>query len=58
MGRLLAGVGRAIITPPVGIEMGAWCMRNGLAQGVHTGVRPPGARQLYRATGYSFERRF
>jgi neutral ceramidase len=35
MGRLLAGVGRAHVTPPVGIEMGCWAMRNGLAQGVH-----------------------
>ncbi len=35
MGKLLAGLGVATITPPVGIEMGAWALRQGLAQGVH-----------------------
>ena len=35
MGKLQAGVGVATITPPVGIEMGAWALRQGLAQGVH-----------------------
>jgi len=35
MGRLQAGVGIATITPPVGIEMGAWVLRRGLSQGVH-----------------------
>lgn len=35
MGTLKAGVGSACITPPVGIEMGAWTLRTGLAQGVH-----------------------
>ncbi len=35
MGKLVAGTGSAIITPPVGIEMGAWVLRQGLAQGVH-----------------------
>jgi len=32
---LKAGIGVAIITPPAGIEMGAWVLRRGLAQGVH-----------------------
>ena len=35
MQRLKAGVGRAEITPPVGIEMGMWALRTGLCQGVH-----------------------
>ena len=35
MGTLKAGVGEAVITPPVGIEMGAWVLRRGLSQGVH-----------------------
>ena len=35
MGMLKAGVGVAVITPPVGIEMGAWTLRRGLCQGVH-----------------------
>jgi len=35
MGKLMAGTGMATITPPVGIEMGAWALRQGLAQGVH-----------------------
>jgi len=35
MGKLKAGIGSAVITPPVGIEMGAWVLRQGLAQSVH-----------------------
>jgi neutral ceramidase len=35
MGKLQAGIGVATITPPVGIEMGAWSLRKGLSQGVH-----------------------
>jgi hypothetical protein len=35
MGTLKAGVGRADITPPVGIEIGIWTLRKGLSQGVH-----------------------
>lgn len=32
---LRAGVGTAVITPPVGIEMGVWVLRRGMSQGVH-----------------------
>jgi neutral ceramidase len=35
MAVLLAGVGSAVITPPVGIEMGMWALRKGLSQGIH-----------------------
>lgn len=35
MGNLMAGVGSAVITPPVGIEMGMWALRKGLCQGIH-----------------------
>jgi neutral ceramidase len=35
MASLTAGIGTAIITPPVGIEMGAWVLRRGLCRGVH-----------------------
>jgi len=35
MSQLKAGVGVACITPPAGIEMGAWVLRQGLSQGVH-----------------------
>lgn len=35
MGRLKAGIGSAVITPPVGIEMGMWALRKGLCQGIH-----------------------
>jgi neutral ceramidase len=35
MGALKAGIGVAVITPPVGIEMGAWALRRGRCQGVH-----------------------
>jgi hypothetical protein len=34
-GNLKAGTGLAVITPPVGIEMGAWITRRGLCQSVH-----------------------
>jgi hypothetical protein len=32
---LRAGIGRADITPPVGIEIGIWTLRRGLSTGVH-----------------------
>ena len=35
MSGLLAGVAKAIITPPVGYPMGAWILRQGLSTGVH-----------------------
>lgn len=35
MGKLKAGVGKAIITPPVGYYMSAWTARNGRSIGVH-----------------------
>jgi neutral ceramidase len=35
MARLKAGVGSAVITPPIGIEMGMWALRKGLSQGIH-----------------------
>ena len=35
MGNLSAGIGVATITPPAGIEMGAWVLRRGLSRGVH-----------------------
>ena len=34
-GNLKAGVGSAVITPPVGVEMGGWCLRRGLCQSIH-----------------------
>ena len=35
MGRLRAGVCRVDITPPLGVEPGAWRLRTGRADGVH-----------------------
>jgi hypothetical protein len=35
MGKLKAGVGRAEITPPVGIEMGMWALRKGRCRSIH-----------------------
>src|SRR4029077_29961 len=35
MGRLRAGVSRVDITPPLGVEPGAWRLRTGRADGVH-----------------------
>jgi len=39
VGELRAGVGRAVITPPVGAEMIGWTMRKGLSIGVHDPLR-------------------
>src|SRR5262245_11964348 len=43
MGRLRAGVCRVDITPPLGVEPGAWRLRTGRADGVHA---PPVAPAL------------
>lgn len=39
MSRLHAGIGSAVITPPVGAEMIGWTMRIGLSRGVHDPLR-------------------
>ena len=35
MSDLLAGAGKAVVTPPVGYHMGAWGLRQGRSTGVH-----------------------
>ena len=48
MGRLRAGVCRVDITPPLGVEPGAWRLRTGRADGVDEPLARAGARARRR----------